>query len=121
MAGKVLVVDDEPGIRDLFVQVLGRRGYEVEVASDGPTGIERARDESIDIAFLDIRMPGIDGVQTLRQLKELRPGLKVAMMTGASRSELISEALALGAFVCLCKPFGVHDILSTIELLELAA
>jgi len=118
-AKRVLVVDDEPGIRNLFRDVLTRRGYEVELAEDGLTGIARAKDESVDIAFLDIRMPGLDGVDTLKRLKEVNPRLKVAIMTGSTASERVTEALRLGAFVCLCKPFGINDIVSTIEMLEL--
>ncbi len=119
--GKVLVVDDEAGIRDLFVDVLSRKGYEVEVASDGYAGVARAQREAIAMAFLDIRMPGIDGVDTLEKLKETQPGMKIAMMTGmvgSARNERIVKALEMGASICLCKPFGVNDILSTVEMLK---
>lgn len=121
IAKKILIVDDEPGIRELFVDVLGRRGYEVEVAADGFAGVAQAMRDPIEMAFLDIRMPGIDGVETLEALHKARPDLKVAMMTGMigpTRNERIGKALEMGACICLCKPFGIHDIISTVEMLE---
>ena len=62
MGKKILIVDDEKGIRDLFAEVLHRAGHTVVTANDGCTGIEVARSGDIDIAFLDIKMPGLNGV-----------------------------------------------------------
>ena len=117
MSSKILVVDDEPGVRSLFHDALSRFGYEVTVAANGEQAISLAETQDFGIAFLDIKMAGLNGVETLRALKKINPQLEAVMITGYAGEELVSESLSLGAFVCLPKPFGVNQIIETVRAL----
>src|SRR5205807_4816072 len=107
MSKKILVVDDENGIRELFAEVLRRAGHTVVTAPDGLAGIEMTRGGAIDIAFLDIKMPGLNGVETLREVRGVSPQTKVVMITGYARDELVNQALQMDVFACLAKPFKI--------------
>ncbi len=84
MANKILVIDDDPAVRGAFNLILGEAGYDVHEAEDGLQGIEIARTEWPDLIFLDLRMPGIDGVETLRRLKALDSTLNIYIVTAFS-------------------------------------
>lgn len=118
MSKKILIVDDEKGIRELFAEVLKRAGHTVVTAHDGLSGIEVAKGGDIDIAFLDIKMPGINGVETLREVRQSSPRTKVVMITGYARDQLVNEALKLDVFACLAKPFSVRDVVDMVKLLS---
>ncbi len=119
----VLVVDDERDVREIFRLALSRKGHQVTLAESGEAALQRARETAIDLVFVDIAMPGIDGVETLRQLRALSPDLPVVMITafidGAltpdERQDRVTDAMDLGARGCLRKPFGVETILKTVE------
>ena len=111
MAAKVLVADDEYTIRDLLRTILVDEGYQVLEASDGAEALELARTEKPDVILLDIKMPGINGIQVCRQLKheqETRT-IPVVMVTGLRHNR--TEALEAGAEDFVCKPFDMEDIL----------
>ena len=112
---KILVVDDEPNIRTMFQDVLERSGYQVTTAGSGAEALELARNERFDLAFLDIKMPGLNGVETLQALKQLNPEVNVVMITGYASEDLVAASLDSGAFVCLSKPFGVAQILEVVR------
>jgi CheY-like chemotaxis protein len=114
---KILIVDDEKGIRELFVDVLKRAGHMVVTAQDGLAGIEAAKSGDIDIIFLDIKMPGINGVEALRQIRQFSPQTKVVMITGYARDELLNEAMQMDVFNCLAKPFSVRDVVELVKML----
>jgi CheY-like chemotaxis protein len=119
----VLVVDDEPDVREIFRLALTRKGHEVTLAESGEAAVQRAAETAIDLAFVDIAMPGIDGVETLKRLRALSPDLPVVMITAFidggltpdERQDRVTDALNLGARGCLRKPFGVETILKTVE------
>jgi DNA-binding NtrC family response regulator len=121
MGKKILIVDDEKGIRELFAEVLLRAGHTVVTAGDGLAGIEVARGGDIDIAFLDIKMPGLNGVETLKEVRGTSPQTKVVMITGYARDELVNEALKMDVFACLAKPFSVRDVVDMVNLLSESA
>jgi DNA-binding NtrC family response regulator len=121
MGKKILIVDDEKGIRELFAEVLHRAGHTVVTAGDGLAGIEVARGGDIDIAFLDIKMPGLNGVETLKEVRGTSPQTKVVMITGYARDELVNEALKMDVFACLAKPFSVRDVVDMVNLLSESA
>lgn len=112
----VLVVDDEPGIRDLFRDTLTRKGYEVLTAGDGESAIALAKRKNPSIAFVDIRMPGIDGVGLIRRLQSESLCSHFVMITGHGRDERVVAAMHMGAFACLMKPFSVRDIIGMTEV-----
>ena len=112
---KILVIDDEPVIRDLLFDVLSRKGYTVDTAENGMTALEKAEAEDYGIVFTDIRMPGMNGVEVYRRLKTISPRSRVIVMTGYEVEELIQEALDLGAFADVKKPFELELIYDLVQ------
>jgi len=117
-AKRILIVDDEEEIRELFIDILAPRGYEVVAAASGPEAIARAGEGPFDMIFLDIKMPGMNGVETFEALKRLSPHSQCVMITGYAGSQLVDQSLAEGALLCLAKPIGVAEILDLVRGLE---
>jgi PAS domain S-box-containing protein len=113
--GSVLVIDDEPAIRGLLVKALGDQGFHVRTAESGSAGIEAARAQRFDLAVTDLSMPGMDGVRTLEQLKQIDPGLEVIVITGYATVDSAIACLKMGAFDYVEKPFTLKQIQITIE------
>ncbi len=112
---KVLVVDDQIGMLETFTDILEDKGFNVVTADDGFAAIERVKEQSFDIIFMDIKMPGINGVQTFREIKKINPKVAVVMMTAYSVEDLIEEAIAEGAYTVIYKPFDINKVIQTIE------
>jgi DNA-binding NtrC family response regulator len=112
--GKVLVVDDELSIRESFSLILGSK-YQTLLAASGEAALKYAADQKLDLAFLDVRMPGLDGLATLKRLKEIDPELEVVMVTAVNDVQKASEAIKYGAKNYLIKPFDVQAILKMTE------
>jgi two-component system NtrC family response regulator len=111
---QVLVVDDDPEIGYMFQRLLGG-AQNVALARDGYEALERVKSETYNLIFLDVKLPGMDGVQTLEQIKAIQPDAIVVMMSGYSVEEEIRRALALGAQDFIAKPFEDIDEIMTIE------
>lgn len=110
---KILIVDDQKPILELVAWMLKsifNGSSEIYMAENGLKALEIARAVRFDHAFIDMQMPGIDGVQTLRELKKVNPDMAAVMMTGGAPEEMIEAALGEGAEDCLRKPFGVGEI-----------
>ncbi len=112
---KILVVDDQRGIRLTLSAIMAHQGYDVTEVEDGYQAIEAVTNTAFDLVFLDIKMPGINGVQSFREIKKISPGSAVVMMTGFSVEDLVREALAEGARAVIYKPFQVEKVLSLVE------
>ena len=112
---KILVVDDEDSLRLSLSSILELEGYEVKDAEDGYKAIELAKQEDFDIIFSDIRMPGLNGTETFKEIKKIKPDIVGVMMTAYALNDLIVEALNSGAFTCLSKPFEIDAVLATIK------
>lgn len=112
---KILIVDDEDSLRISLASILELEGYEVESAENGYKAIELAKKIDFDIMFSDIRMPGITGTETFKEIKKIKPDIIGVMMTAYALNDLIVDALNSGAFACLSKPFEIDTILSTIK------
>ncbi len=104
---RVLVVDDERFFREAIREALAEASLECIEVADGEQALGLARDEAIGVVVLDIRLPGIDGIQVLRKLRDLRPELRVIMLSASTDQDLVLEALRLGACDYLAKP--LHD------------
>ena len=115
MKNNILVVDDIKSIRLTLSGILGDEGYNVVLAEDGYQAIEAASQTPFDFIFMDIKMPGINGVQTFREIKKINPEAVVIMMTAYSVEDLIREALEEGAYAVVYKPFDIEKIVSIIE------
>jgi DNA-binding NtrC family response regulator len=115
MKTNVLVVDDLRSIRLTLSGILEDEGYNVVMAENGYQAIEAAKQTPFDLVFMDIKMPGINGVQTFRELKKVNPQASVIMMTAYSLEDLVKEALEEGAYAVVYKPFDIEKIVSIIE------
>jgi excisionase family DNA binding protein len=109
---RVLVVDDEASIRDLLSKTLGLAEYDVETAADASTALGRVRASTYDLLITDLKMPGMDGVTLIRQVKRIRAELPVIIITGFSTESSAIEAVNLGVAGYLRKPFRVPEVLA---------
>ena len=109
---RVLVVDDEASIRDLLSKTLALAEYEVETAADANTALGRLRTTEYDLLIADLRMPGMDGLTLIRQVKRIRAELPVIIITGFSTETTAIEAVNLGVAGYLRKPFRVPEVLA---------
>src|SRR3989338_4430155 len=106
----VLVVDDEKSMRELLAITLERQGYEVSVAEDGEVAIEAVRRDGFDVIITDLRMPNADGLQVLRAAKEHTPETVVIVITAVGSTETAVEAMKLGAYDYITKPFKLDEL-----------
>ena len=110
----ILVVDDEEIIRALFKETLEELGHSVIATENGSEGLELVKQRYFDLVFLDLKMPGIDGVELLCQIKTIKPKLPVTIITGYPDSDMMARILAQGPFGVMSKPFGESDIQAAI-------
>jgi len=108
---RVLIVDDDPGIGETMCDILTLEGYEVSVAHCGEEAVGLCSREHYDFVLLDIRMPGMNGVETLREIKRLDGGARVIMITGYECGELAQQAMQAGAEAVFRKPLDVAAFL----------
>jgi len=111
---KILVVDDEQNMRVALFEALSRNGHEVAVAENGGMALEMIARQPPELVVTDIKMPGMDGLELLRQIKALHPDLPVVIMTGFATVDTAVEAMKQGAFDYLLKPFPVEVIEETV-------
>ena len=109
---RILVVDDEPSIRDLLAKTLALAEYDVDVAADGRSALDRMRHEVYDLLIADLKMPGIDGLSVIREAKRYKANLPVIIITGYSTESAAIEAVNLGVSGYLTKPFRVPQVLA---------
>ncbi len=109
---RVLVVDDEATIRDLLSKTLALAEYDVDMAPDGRTALERLRIIPYDLLITDLKMPGVDGLTVIREARRLKADLPVIIITGFSNEASAIEAVNLGVSGYLTKPFRVPRVLA---------
>jgi CheY-like chemotaxis protein len=113
---KILVVDDEPMIRQLFKDALeGIPDVDVSCERSGFRAMARVNEERFDLLFTDIMMPGLNGLQTIEEVLQIRPDLRIVVITGYATENILNDALAKGAEACMKKPFGVMEIRQAVE------
>ncbi|MDB5083272.1 MAG: two-component system response regulator [Bacilli bacterium] len=110
MQHKVLIVDDQYGIRVLLHEVLESEGIKIFEAPNGPTALDIVANEQPDLVLLDMKIPGMDGLEILRHIRQIEPKTKVIMMTAYGELDLIQEAMALGALTHFTKPFDIDEL-----------
>ncbi len=111
----ILIVDDDSRLRKSFGKLLGEEGYEVRTAASGETGLEEVSRDMPDLVIMDIRMPGIGGMEAFQAMREIDPKLPVIIMTAYGTTETAIEATKLGAYDYVIKPFEIPDLLTLIE------
>src|SRR3954468_19923402 len=115
MKSRILVVDDEAEIRRSVRMILEYDGYDVLEASSGPEGVALAEKESPDLVFLDIKMPGMDGLEALQRIRSLNEALPVVIISGHATVSTAVEATKAGAFDFIEKPLASERVLVTIR------
>lgn len=120
MSGKasILIVDDDRGMGETLVDIMEDMGYDADVAEDGFEAIEKAKSGTFDLVLMDIEMPGMDGVETFKEIRKILPEINVVMMTAYAVEDLIAEALREGAYGVLYKPLDIEKVLNLVESLS---
>ena len=114
-AAKVLVIEDDHGIRDTLQRVLAEEGHEVAVESRGDDGLARATRDSFNLVITDWRLPGLNGLELVRQLHAARARLPIILITAYGTTETAIEAMKFGAYDYLLKPFNVPELLEIVR------
>lgn len=112
---KVLVVDDDRDLAETIEDILTGWGHDVTVAHDGERAVALFRERQFDLCFMDVRLPGANGVDSFLEIRRLRPQARVVIMTGFSVEDLLARAVDGGAVAVLHKPLEVADILRAVE------
>ncbi len=112
---RVLVIDDEPSVRDFMTEALTEGKCIVDAVEDGQSAIDRTRTGRYDVAFCDLNLPGVNGFETIEQLKKLDPDLEIIIITGYGTFDNAVESLRKGAFDFLQKPLLVKDLLLSLD------
>ena len=116
----ILVVDDDENLCANIKEVLSDKGYQVCVAYDGNTAIEKAKRNDFDVMLLDLKLPTLNGLQTYLSIRDFRPDVVAVIITGYSKemSELIEQALHENIYTCLEKPISMDKLISSLERIE---
>lgn len=113
---KLLIVDDQIGIRILLLEVFATEGYETFQAANGRAALEIVRNHTPDLVLLDMKIPGMDGLEILKKIKEMNREIKVIMMTAYGELDMIKEATDLGALTHFTKPFDIDEMRVAVNL-----
>ena len=112
---KILIADDEQVIRELLLKFLSKEGYEVEQAMDGYDALDKIKKHNYDMLILDLKMPGINGMEVITKLNELNKDISIIVITGYATLETAKNAIKQGCFEYITKPFNMDDVLATIK------
>jgi nitrogen regulation protein NR(I) len=113
--GRILLIEDDPGIVMTLRRVLTDEGHEVLVETRGDTGLTRARQEAFDLVLTDMKMPGLNGLELVRELHASKPRVPLILMTAHGTTETAIEATKAGAFDYVVKPFEIPELLELVE------
>ncbi len=113
---RILVVEDEPSLRDALVDLLGAAGHEVDAVEDGTKAVESGSAPEVDLALLDLMLPGLDGIEVCRRLRLARPDMGILILTARDGEEDKVAGLAAGADDYVTKPFGSRELLARVEV-----
>ena len=111
----VLVVDDESDFRDSLIKRLKKRNLNVFGAGSGEEALAVLKEEAVDVVILDVKMPGMSGIDTLSAIKRLKPLVEVIMLTGHASVEVAMEGMEMGAFDYLMKPMDIDELLYKLQ------
>jgi len=115
---RILIVEDERSLREALVEVLTRRGFEVEAEADGVAGLAAASRGDVDLVLLDLTLPRMDGVEICRRVRMERPALPILILTARGSEDDRVKGLRAGADDYLVKPFGTQELLARIDALR---
>ena len=112
---RVMLVDDEVEFLETLVKRLKKRKLEVVAASNGNEALRLMREIPLDVVVLDVKMPDMDGIETLKELKKINPSVEVLMLTGHASVEVAIQGMELGAFDYLMKPMDIDELLYKLQ------
>lgn len=112
---KILIVDDQNGIRILLMELFGNEGYQMYQAANGKAALEVVEQDSPDLVLLDMKIPGMDGLEILKHIKSTHPQIKVIMMTAYGELDIIKQAKDLGAISHFTKPFDIDEMRNVVD------
>ncbi|MFD1735150.1 response regulator [Bacillus salitolerans] len=115
MSEKILIVDDQFGIRILLNEVFNKEGYNTFQAANGFQALEIVDKHSPDLVLLDMKIPGMDGIEILKRMKAVDPDIQVIIMTAYGELDMIQEAKELGAITHFAKPFDIDEIREAVK------
>ncbi len=113
--GRILVVDDDLGLRESLSAILSSYDFEVETFEEGASAIEQAKKQKFDLALTDLNMAGMDGVQTVGGLKEVDPDIEIIVLTGGATVETAVACMKRGAYDYVLKPFDPEELIRLLE------
>lgn len=119
--GSVLVVDDDPGVREMLSDIISEQRYRVVAVENGERAIEEMEQQHFDLVFLDLVLPGMSGAEALSAIKQKDEKVIVAIITGYGDDPVAMEAMSLGPLLMIRKPFKVDDILEVISIISSAS
>jgi two-component system, response regulator, stage 0 sporulation protein F len=115
MKEKILIVDDQFGIRILLNEVFQKEGYQTFQAANGIQALDILKKHDPDLVLLDMKIPGMDGIEILKRMKVIDPDIRVIIMTAYGELDMIQEAKDLGALTHFAKPFDIDDIRAAVR------
>ena len=116
MKCSILLVDDEQTMVKYLSKRLVKRGFEISIAYNGLDALEQVKAADFDVILLDVLMPGMNGIDTLKEIKKIKPETEVIMLTGHASVEVGIEGMKAGAFNYIMKPFDPNELVTEINL-----
>lgn len=115
MIQRILIVDDEERFRTTLGKRLGERGLDVETVGSGEEAVKIIKEKLFDVIILDVKMPGMDGIETLTELKKINPNIEVLLLTGHASVDSAVDGMRLGAYDYLMKPCEIEVLMEKIN------
>jgi two-component system, response regulator, stage 0 sporulation protein F len=112
---KLLIVDDQFGIRILLNEIFQKEGYQTFQAANGVQALNLVQNESPELVILDMKIPGMDGLEILKRVKKINASIKVIIMTAYGELDMIQEAIDHGAITHFSKPFDIDEIIAAVK------
>ena len=114
-SSEILIVDDDRSSCEILAKILSLRGYHVDVAFDGRTALDLVQKKTYGLALIDYRMPGMDGVELYRRIRQMRPDVVGVFVTGFPTIDTVYPAIAVGVERVIAKPAGSNELIQVIE------